>query len=149
MKSTKKRSINDELIFAIGNMYLVLNQQITNFLKPYGLTPAKLNILYLAREIGGKEGASQSQISSGLVVSAANITRLIDSLEKIGLLKRFASADDRRVNLIKITDKGRSLLDEVLPKYADFITNVFSSFSKKEKETFLFLIRKTVNVFVD
>ena len=127
---------NDNIIYSIGSLYVLLNQYFSAFLKPYQLTPAKFNILFLAKNLGGIEGASQTKIGEDLFVSAANITKLIDSLEKMKLVERKPSPEDRRVNLVKITGKGLALLDEIWPMHVGALNALLNDYKEKDKELF-------------
>jgi DNA-binding MarR family transcriptional regulator len=49
-------------------------------------------------------------IASDMVARDPDVTRLVDRLEKAGLVERRRSEDDRRVVLVRITPKGRALL---------------------------------------
>ena len=67
------------------------------------------------------------------VVSRSNITGIIDRLEKLGLVKREGSADDRRVKYIAITQKGRDLIKKVEEKYFDNLKQIVWFLDEKDK----------------
>ena len=71
----------------------------------------------IIKHIGGYDGIQQNEISKRLLVTASNITKLLDKLEKDGLITRSTKKDDRRVKLIRITDSGSKILDKIWPKY--------------------------------
>ena len=48
-----------------------------------------------------------------MVNRVPDITRLVDRMEKIGLVKRRHFPSDRRVVLVQITQKGSDLLEEL------------------------------------
>jgi DNA-binding MarR family transcriptional regulator len=52
---------------------------------------------------------SQQQLCEATFRDKPSITRLVDNLEKINLVKRNASKEDRRINIIVLTDEGREL----------------------------------------
>jgi DNA-binding MarR family transcriptional regulator len=82
------------------------------FLKAYGLSPAQYNILRILR--GQTDGQlACSQIGLRMVTREPDVTRLLDRLEKDGLVGRVRSDTDRRVVRISITTAGRSLLVEL------------------------------------
>lgn len=136
-KNTKEiEKYNDFIIYNIGKLYVFLNQYFTDAYKEFGLNPAKFNILMLIKHIGKEDGISQTELSEKLFVSAANITKLIDGLEKKGLVCRVISKKDRRINLIKITEEGSKLLDRVWLKHIEALNNILKEFSVEEKEKF-------------
>jgi DNA-binding MarR family transcriptional regulator len=81
----------------------------------------------------GKEfGLSQIDIGRRLIVTASNMTRLLDKLEKEGYIERFSREGDRRVNLIKISKKGSDILNRVWPGYHGKILDIANSMDKED-----------------
>ncbi len=142
-KSKQMASINkfnDLIVYNIGRLYVLLDRYLSTAYKIYGLNPAKFNLLMFIKYKGKDKGISQIRLGDELFVSAANITKLIDGLEKKGWVKRGPAKGDRRVNLIRITDKGSSLLDGVWASHVLSLNNILTGFSLKDKEQFnLFL----------
>ena len=133
---------NDFIVYNIGRLYVLLNQYLGKMYKELGLNPAKFNLLMLIKHMGKDEGISQIELGDKLFVSASNITKLIDGLEKKGLVQRFPSKDDRRINLVKVTDNGSELLNRVWVKHVEALNNILQSLSGNDKEQFhLFLDR--------
>jgi len=62
-------------------------------------------LLYI---LHGKQHFSQKEINDFMEVTPSTISRLIDGLEQKGLVRRVISADNRRENLIMLTDTGQS-----------------------------------------
>ena len=57
---------------------------------------------------------SQQQLCNRTYRDKPSITRLIDNLEKQKLLKRSSHKNDKRINLVCLTDAGRDLQDTTL-----------------------------------
>ena len=57
------------------------------------------------------KACKQNEISQLMLVSRANITGLVDSLVRQGLVERTNDPHDRRVNMVKILPKGEKLLE--------------------------------------
>ena len=77
-------------------VYALLENKISQYLLPFNLTAVKFNALMLIKHEGGNQGLSQNEISHHLIVSPSNITRLLDSLTKEGLISRNIHKTDRR-----------------------------------------------------
>ncbi|MBN2120772.1 MAG: MarR family transcriptional regulator [Candidatus Omnitrophica bacterium] len=136
-----KDRINEEVVYTIARSYVFLEQAISNFLSKYNLTPAKFNILLMAKHRGNGKGLPQNEISKLLLVTTSNITRMVDKLEKDNYVERLAKKGDRRVNLIKITGKGSVLLDEIWPHYETMLDNlIVSQFSDQDKRAMVNLL---------
>jgi DNA-binding MarR family transcriptional regulator len=67
-----------------------------------------------------------------LDVTPRAITRLVDSLEKEGLVSRQVSPHDKRVYLISVTKKAESMAKAMMPKHEKRMTELFSAFTDKE-----------------
>ena len=55
---------------------------------------------------------SQQQLCDATFRDKPSITRLVDNLEKLKLVKRVASKDDRRKNLIYLTPEAQQLQEQ-------------------------------------
>ena len=81
-----------------------LHKQIK--LKGYKTTPEQWGIMNLLQE---KEGLSQSEIAEKTIKDKANITRILDVMQRNSLIQRQKHESDRRAHKIFLTDKGRNL----------------------------------------
>jgi DNA-binding MarR family transcriptional regulator len=86
-----------------------LLQGVESLLKLHGLSPAQYNVLRILRG-AGSEGLSCREVAERMVTRDPDMTRLLDRLEKQGLLSRERRKDDRRVVTTRITPQGLDLL---------------------------------------
>lgn len=122
-----------------GNM----NQQIA----PYGLTKAAFGVLMILSRSETKS-CKQNEISQLMLVSRANITGLVDSLDRQGLVERTSDPKDRRVNMVRILPKGEKLIEDLLPGYYKYVNELCSIFTAAEKKTlndFLTRLREKIS----
>jgi DNA-binding MarR family transcriptional regulator len=89
-----------------------LLQGVERLLKPHGLSPAQYNVLRILRG-AGPEGLSCREVAERMVTRDPDMTRLLDRLEKQGLLSRERRKDDRRVVTTRITPQGLDLLQRL------------------------------------
>ena len=61
-----------------------------------------------------QEGISQQELCNATFRDKPSITRLVDNLEKANLVKRVASENDRRINLIFLTKQALKLQEETM-----------------------------------
>ena len=83
-------------------------------LKPYGLTETQYNSLRILRG-AGTSGLTCAEIAERLVSQDPDITRLVERLQRQGLVRRERGEKDRRVVLTKITAAGLDRLKEADP----------------------------------
>ena len=129
---TKKEGIERLAIYSVACTFSLAERKIAEYLRSYNLSPVKFNALMVIKRSASKKGISQVDISRQLIVTASNITRLLDRMNKEGLIQRYASEKDRRVNMIKITQKGSDLLDKAWPGYCKIMGEVASGLGKHD-----------------
>src|SRR5207249_2050834 len=76
----------------------------------YGLTRGDVGVLSALRTSPPPHTLSPTQLFRGLMMSSAGMTKRLDRLEKVGLVKRNPDKDDRRGVTIHLTEPGRRLL---------------------------------------
>jgi DNA-binding MarR family transcriptional regulator len=81
---------------------------------PFGLTPAQYNVLRILRGSRG-ETMTCSEIGHRLLDRTPDVTRLLDRLERAGMVGRCRSTNDRRVVEVAITDDGLAVLEKMQP----------------------------------
>ncbi len=93
---------------------------------------------------GGPEGLPLSALGRNLLVTKANITGMVDRLERDGYVAREAHPTDRRITRARLTPKGRRFLAQVAPLQRAWSGRAFGGFSGAEKTTLLGLIDRCI-----
>ena len=75
------------------------------------ITIEQWSVLY---HLWKQDGLSQQELCSATFRDKPSITRLVDNLEKQQLVKRVASLDDRRINLIYLSETAAMLRDQTM-----------------------------------
>jgi DNA-binding MarR family transcriptional regulator len=127
-------NIEEGAIYGIASVFSLIEKEIETCLKPFNLNPTSFNALMIIKHQGKDQGISQIEIGKRLIVTASNMTKLLDKLNKEGFVQRFAQEGDRRVNLIKITQKGSDLLDQAWPGYKAKVQEITSLVDQEELE---------------
>lgn len=126
-----------ELTRAFDLLEDVLNRHFARF----GLSPVKFNAL-VHLQYNGDVGLALSELGEKMLVSGANITGLVDRLERDGLVYRENDQRDRRIVRAKITPRARDLLCKIMPEHSKFIGVILSALDHDEKESFIGLLTK-------
>jgi DNA-binding MarR family transcriptional regulator len=88
--------------------------RLTTFLVDFGVTPLQFNVLrILYVRDPDHEGLTVGSVGGALVTPMSDITRLVDRLEKQGLVERLRAPDDRRVVRVRLTDDGFALVEKI------------------------------------
>lgn len=106
------QSLEQEAFLNLQRTNSLLAGPFVRKLKEFGLSLPQFNILRILRGQKGN-GLSCGQISERMVTRDPDVTRLIDRLEKAGLVERVRSTSDRRVVLTSIGPQGLDLLEKL------------------------------------
>ncbi len=99
--------------FITGKASTALARRLQKNFKQAGIeiTIEQWSVLY---HLWKQDGLSQQQLCDATFRDKPSITRLVDNLEKQGLVKRMANKNDRRVNRICITPEAQKLQDQTM-----------------------------------
>lgn len=127
--------------FKRGELYSVINgvastavaRRLQKNFRNAGLeiTIEQWSILY---HLWKEDGLSQQELCTRTFRDKASITRLIDNIEKLGLVERIASKDDRRVNLVCLTDAAKPLQEATYNIANQTMNEALQGISKEEIE---------------
>lgn len=92
-------------------------QQLDEACGEHGITHTQYNVLRILRGVH-PDGHPRFEIANRLITRAPDVTRLLDRLERQGLIERGWAKANRRHSIARITRKGLDLLREVDPKVA-------------------------------
>ena len=94
-----------------------------------GISMAQLHILYTLQ---GSGEMPMSRLAEVLHVSLSSATGLIDRIEERGFVERTRVPEDRRIVLIRVTDAGRRMLEEVDAISSDLLRSVFGRIGRSQ-----------------
>lgn len=116
-----------------------LTSRVHEHLKDDNLTISQFGVLEAVYHLGP---LSQSELGNKILKSNANLTTVVDSLEKKMLVERERASDDRRRVTVKLTESGKELISRVFPRHAQVVTNELAFLSDQDKDTLEKLLRK-------
>lgn len=96
----------------------------------------------LASLMRAPEGIPLVELSRRLLVTAGNITGIINRMVRDGLVARARDPKDRRVVRVKLTPKGRRRAGVLIPKHSKNITDILAVLSPPEQKLFKELLEK-------
>jgi MarR family transcriptional regulator, 2-MHQ and catechol-resistance regulon repressor len=110
----------------------VAQTRLARQLAGYGLSPSGFNVLSILKN-SKEAGCPLHELGELLLVSKANVTGVVDSLEQKGLVERVAYKGDRRIRLARITETGYALVESILPYHYAEIRDMSSTLTDSEK----------------
>lgn len=111
-----------------------LEELLARHFARFNLSQPRFNALMELR-LAGEEGLPLSELGQRMLVSRANITGLIDRLERDGLVTREADPRDRRIIRARITLRAMEMLEMILPVHTELICRAMSPLTADEQRT--------------
>jgi len=139
--SVKFDSAAQEVYLGLWRTYDRLQTLEDRLFSEWNLTAQQYNVLRLLRA-ANPEAVPTLSLVSRLVSLAPDITRMLDRLETNGWVVRQRSQTDRRAVLVKITDQGVSLLNEIAIPLAECHEKQLGHLSEDELKTLGSLLAK-------
>ncbi|RME84841.1 MAG: MarR family transcriptional regulator [Planctomycetota bacterium] len=126
--------------------YILKNSDLANQLsrrlvfEDFGLSCSKYKILRALAEEGAP--LRLSVLSKRLCVSNANVTGLVNRLERDGYIKKIPNPTDKRVTLVQLTRRGEKLYQKISSLYDQTFHSIFEAIPPQEQEEILFSLEK-------
>jgi DNA-binding MarR family transcriptional regulator len=103
-------SLEEEAYLNMQRTANALSDQIGDLLRAHQLTPPQYNVLRILRG-AGEQGLTASEIGERMITRDPDVTRLVDRLEKRGLVERWRCTHDRRVVWTRVSPAGLAAIE--------------------------------------
>jgi DNA-binding MarR family transcriptional regulator len=134
-------SLENRIFVALLQTADTLSQEAERLLKAAGLTGAQYNVLRILRG-AEPEGLPCRGIGDRMISHDPDMTRLLDRMEKRGLIIRVRQTDDRRVVKTRITPQALSLLKTLDQPVRDLHKRQFRHMSAARLKIFFDLLEE-------
>ncbi|EAR00657.1 MarR family winged helix-turn-helix transcriptional regulator [Maribacter sp. HTCC2170] len=141
IKTKEKLSIEKETIIHLMLVNNIINEGISNALKPFDVSIQQFNVLRILRGQHGKP-ANLSTLNERMVTKMSNTTRLVDKLILKGYVDRITCPSNRRKVEISITKKGKEKLKKMDVIISEIENSIVKRLSKRELEQLNLLLNK-------
>ena len=118
-----------QIIEAQRRMNRVIRERTLDSWVKLNLTiPQLKSLFYISRH--GR--VNPSCLASGIRVTPANVTGIVDRLIEQGLLTRTPDPDDRRISWLRVTDSGKTLINDLREGRAQEMRRTLGKLTKEE-----------------
>lgn len=100
----------------------------------YDVTPDQFAVLIRLWE---GDGLIQTELSEKTLKAKSNLTRILDSMEKKGLVSRRINKDDRRSFSVYLTPKGKDIKNELVSTAITMNNKIFRNISSNDRKNLL------------
>lgn len=102
--------------------YFAFLRKDERHIRSLGLTPAQFDVV---ATLGDTEGMTCTELSNKTLITKGTLTGVLDRLEKMGLIERHYTAEDRRQIIIRLTRKGVECFQRVFPNQIYYLKPYF------------------------
>ncbi|WP_194273932.1 MarR family winged helix-turn-helix transcriptional regulator [Variovorax paradoxus] len=125
------------MAFAIKRAQVRCDESLARFVDP-GISPARFAALLT---IGANAGISQVALGGLLNIAGPSVVKVVDDLERRGLVRR-AATSDRRVYALHLSESGQIDLKRYQAAFAACEKNIAERLTSKERQQLLELLAK-------
>ena len=127
------------ILIATHRIVKELDRETMKIGAEFGLTFPQFMVL---EALLHKDGMTVGEIKDAILSTNGTIPVIINNLQKSGMVKREQDAKDHRKSLIKLTAKGRELIERVCPENNRMFISRFDVWTKDEKTELIKLLSK-------
>ena len=115
---------------------------LSRALAPHGLQPGWFDLLAALRRAGAPYELNPTALTRATMLSSGGTTKRLDRLAEAGLVERRLDPDDRRGTLIRLTRRGKAIIDRAVEMHLQNEKRLLRSFTPAELRTLDSLLRK-------
>lgn len=119
----------------------IMTNRFEKLISSFGITTSQYNVLRILKGVY-PGGHPRCEIALRMMEIAPDITRLIDRLEKQGLVLRDRTKEDRRMSITRLSEKGLKLIEEIQPAIDKEHKNSTKNLSEEECRKLSYLLEK-------
>lgn len=104
--------LDESIGFLINQTGRRITQVLNHYFVPHDVTTEQWSVLARLCE---EDGISQKELAARVSKDQTNVTRILDQLQRKGLVVRKANPDDRRSFLPSVTPEGQAMYERIAP----------------------------------
>jgi DNA-binding MarR family transcriptional regulator len=131
-------TMEEEMLVSLLRTTDVLQERFEHMIRPFNISMTQYNVLRILRGAGAG-GRTCGEIGERMIAREPDVTRLLERMDKAGLIRRTRDSKDRRVVMTRITNAGLKLLDELEPKLRE-LDGLLKPMGERKIETTLRLL---------
>ncbi len=111
---------------------------------PFGIQSGDFEVLASLRASGEPYELSPTNICRSIIISSGGLTKILNRLQKLKLIKRIRNKNDNRSSLVRLTTKGKDVIEKAMDIVLDTEKILFSNLTKKEQKQLYELLNKLI-----
>jgi DNA-binding MarR family transcriptional regulator len=134
-----------EVIGRISRLSALVQRELERVFAQHGLAGGDFDVLATLRRSGAPH-PTPGELSRSTMVTTGGMTKRLDRLESLGLVRREPDPRDRRGKRIALTDSGRALIDRAVEAHLQNEERLLAELSAAKREELAALLRELLIV---
>jgi DNA-binding MarR family transcriptional regulator len=135
------------VVTRIARLRSHLDAGVEALLLEYGLSGPDFRVLVALRRVGPPFALTQARLMGELALTSGTVSVRVDRLVERGVVLREPSTHDRRAQVVRLTDEGLRLFDELGPRHLANEDRLLSALSREERALLAGLLRRLLVSF--
>jgi DNA-binding MarR family transcriptional regulator len=131
-----------EVIGRISRLSALIQQELDVVFGRHGLSGGDFDVLATLRRSAESQGLSPGELSRSTMVTTGGMTKRLDRLESLGLIRREQAPGDRRGKRIVLTADGRAVVDRAVEEHVRNEERLLTDLSGPKREALAALLRE-------
>ncbi|MGP4081676.1 MarR family winged helix-turn-helix transcriptional regulator [Pseudalkalibacillus sp. R45] len=128
-----------ELFVVLSRAYQSIMEVARKDIQRFGLNLTEFGVLELLYHKGPHP---LQKIGGKILLASGSITYVVDKLEEKGYLERKACEKDRRITYAFLTEKGKTLMEDIFPSHEEVLKQALSGITEDEKTEAIRLLKE-------
>ena len=111
----------------------------------HGLQPGWFDLLVALRRAGGPHELNPTELMRATLISSGGVTKRLDRLEEAGLIERRPDPADRRGTLVRLTRRGKSVIDRAVEAHVANEERLLGPLGAADRRALDALLRKLLS----
>jgi len=133
--------IEDSLGYLVNRMARLMAHELAERIRPAGVAIGQWSLLLF---LWARDGMTQAELARVVAIEPPTVVRTIDRMVRDGLVTRAPDPDDGRLSRIYLTERARSLRDELVPLAAAVNGEILNPLTADEARTLRRLLSKVL-----
>ena len=134
------------LIGRLKRAAAVIARELEKVYGEYGLTEGSFDVLATLRRSGAPYTLTPTELFSSLMVTSGTMTTRLKNLENQGLIDRLPNPDDARSMLVRLTDKGKELIEQAVFPHVENEKRLMEKLDLKTKTSLEYGLEKWLEI---
>ncbi len=135
------------VIARLSRVRTYLDAELSAVFARFGLTAADFTVIITLRRSGAPYTMPQARLMDALGLTSGTVSVRLDRLERNEIVSREPDAGNPRISLVRLTDKGLRLFDEIAPVHLANEDRLLSALSAGERQDLADLLRRMLAGF--